>query len=207
MYKAYLHRKIDIETKEDTLTASFFGLLFYYPKDLVRRFFEKILEEHDLGDIIYYEFWPHWSAEKTDNENYVEPDLFIRFENLDLIIEVKNPGISITEAQIKKELKAYENEYNSDNKKLLAVAENCICNENNCISKTWREIAFIYYDTFYKTSFDNFVYADLTDDILTLLSWHGITFEFPQWENLVNIKIDYENSVKIFQALSEIYEQ
>ncbi len=223
MHKAYLHNKIRVKceetkkeknencylkTNEDSLTASFFGLLFYFPKNLVSSFFEKILEEQNLGNILYYEFWPHWSAEGTTNKRDVEPDLFIRFENLDLIVEVKKLNISITEDQIKNEQQAYKNEYSNEKKKskILVIADNFNCNIKNCKLKTWRNIAFSFYDTFYKTSFDNFVYKDLTDDILTLLSWHGIPFAFPNWETLLNIEINYDNSIKIFQDLSEISE-
>lgn len=38
-----------------------------------------------FGNLDSYEFWPHWNSKGS----YVEPDIFLRFENADIIIEAK----------------------------------------------------------------------------------------------------------------------
>jgi hypothetical protein len=66
------------------------------------------------GELRTYEFWPKWDAQQTENANYVEPDVFLRFSNLDLIIEAKrcDEGGQYS-AQWKRELAGYENKYGS----------------------------------------------------------------------------------------------
>lgn len=77
-----------------------------------------------MADNFY--FWPKWNPNSkydTGNSNYVEPDVFLRFDNLDVIIEAK---YSDNEGQYRKEwereFKAYLNEFESDNKKVILFA-------------------------------------------------------------------------------------
>ena len=67
-------------------------------------------------------FWDKWDATNTTNTNYVEPDVFMRFENIDIILEAKrydnnqqNPD------QMKNELIAYCNEFFSEQKELIFI--------------------------------------------------------------------------------------
>jgi len=77
----------------------------------------------NCGEIEEYEFWPHWSAEGTDNKLLVEPDVFIRFEAFDLIIEAKRDDeTGQYDSQWKNEIKSYYNNYPDDYRKLIMLA-------------------------------------------------------------------------------------
>ncbi|MCU7550402.1 hypothetical protein OCK74_14875 [Chitinophagaceae bacterium LB-8] len=71
--------------------------------------------------MLIYEFWPHWDSTGTENTNYTEPDLFIRFEAFDLIIEAKRDdykGQQIKD-QWKKHIRSYYNTYEASARKPL----------------------------------------------------------------------------------------
>jgi len=75
------------------------------------------------GKIESYEFWPHWDPTKTTNTNLVEPDLFIRFQLFDVIIEAKySDGGGQYLQQWKNEIQAYNNEYSDENKLVYFIA-------------------------------------------------------------------------------------
>ncbi len=57
-------------------------------KILKQAVFTNILPE-EPGTRYCYEFWPRWDPRKTGNTSYVEPDVFIRFRDFDIIIEAK----------------------------------------------------------------------------------------------------------------------
>lgn len=73
-----------------------------------------------------FSFWPKWdpnSKYDTGNSSYVEPDVFFRFANIDVIIEAKysdNRGQYREEWE--REFKAYLNEFESDKKKVVLLA-------------------------------------------------------------------------------------
>ena len=45
----------------------------------------------DVGKLEKFEFWPRWKADTQleRNSKYVEPDVFLRFEGIDIIVEAK----------------------------------------------------------------------------------------------------------------------
>jgi hypothetical protein len=88
----------------------------------------------NINTIKSYDYWPHW-AEKTTNKNYVEPDLFIRFDTFDLIIEVKWGNNQQYIEQWEKEFIAYKNEYSRDKKDVYLLAVGGINNEEEYINK------------------------------------------------------------------------
>lgn len=63
------------------------------------------------GQIECYQFWPHWDHSGTINSVFVEPDIYIQFQTLDLIIEAKKDGNSNGQyyQQWEKEIRAYHN--------------------------------------------------------------------------------------------------
>jgi hypothetical protein len=80
---------------EDKQTATIFSNLLHLPDktfwDIIRKAcFNNNLPEN-IGTIEDYEFWPHWkpAPEDTVHSNYVEPDIFIRFTQFDIIFEAK----------------------------------------------------------------------------------------------------------------------
>lgn len=71
-------------------------------------------------------FWPKWNPNSkfdTGNSNFVEPDIFYRFENLDVIVEAKYSDYSGQfREEWEREFKAYLNEYSEDKKKVVLLA-------------------------------------------------------------------------------------
>ncbi len=95
MIQAIKHGKTKIEKKEDTLSSSFFGLLFYMPKEIINQFFIEITKNNEIGEYLNHEFWSHWNSIGTKNKYYVEPDIFVRFEKIDIIIDTYKERITI----------------------------------------------------------------------------------------------------------------
>lgn len=77
-----------------------------------------------LGD--NFSFWPKWNSNSkydTGNSNFVEPDVFFRFANIDVIIEAKYyDNIGQYRGEWEREFKAYLNEFQEDNKKVVLLA-------------------------------------------------------------------------------------
>lgn len=77
-----------IKRNEDFLTAAVFTRLLYLPPDvfaaLLPGFFGR------LGKVQESVFWPAWSVKSGSGEvTRVEPDVYVEFENLGLIVEAK----------------------------------------------------------------------------------------------------------------------
>ena len=108
--------------REDTLTSTVLGLLLQLPDKLLWQVLHqasnpKLLPE-DGGELLSYEFWPHWSAAGIQNDDgserrFVEPDFFLQFAHCDLIGEAKYGSLQY-EQQWSNEIRAYHNEYGRD---------------------------------------------------------------------------------------------
>lgn len=129
IYSELYHKK----TNEDPKTSTIFETLLSLPDDIFwhiirdssRTFKNKIAD--DAGTLRTFEFWPKWNPENTSNISYVEPDIFIRFDNLDLIVEAKYSEESGQfREEWEREIQAYRNEYSNDCKDfyLLAIGGN-----------------------------------------------------------------------------------
>jgi hypothetical protein len=135
MISSIQHRKANVSLKEDTLTSSVFDFLLLLPDNLFWEIIKKSCYQNNLPRNIKliesYDFWPRWYPENTAREKYVEPDLFIRFDNFDLIIEAKrwDDNQQYIE-QWKNEFIAYKNEYGADGKNAYLMAMGGIDNEN-----------------------------------------------------------------------------
>jgi hypothetical protein len=72
---------------EDFLTAAVFSRLLYMPTDALN----KLLRVSDarLGEVLASEFWPEWSVDSQNPRRRVEPDVYIQFDSVDLIVEAK----------------------------------------------------------------------------------------------------------------------
>ena len=73
-----------------------------------------------------YEFWPKWNPNSiydTGNSSFVEPDVFFRFGNIDVIVEAKysDSGGQYRE-EWEREFKAYLNEFENDKKDVVLLA-------------------------------------------------------------------------------------
>jgi len=123
LHSTYFHK----ETNEDPKTSSVFENLMLLP-DNVFWYILKLscFNNNDLptnsGRLLSYNFWPHWDGKGTSNSVFVEPDLYIKFEEFDVIIEAKyGDTAGQGEGQWKNEIIAYHNEY-GDSKNLVFIA-------------------------------------------------------------------------------------
>src|ERR1039457_6549433 len=79
--------------REDSLTAAVFSHLLHLPSEAFWRILSRACYTESLpdypGEPLILNAWPNWNAAGTDNSNRVIPDLFMRFNAFDLIIEAK----------------------------------------------------------------------------------------------------------------------
>jgi hypothetical protein len=130
MLYAVKHGKIDrslYKANEDALTSSIFEKLNYLPTEL----FLGIIDESIIhfpfklrgSTLNELSFWPRWSHEKLNKYQFREPDLFIKFEDFDLIIEAKrDDNNQQNQGQWQEQIKSYKYEYREDNKPLYFIA-------------------------------------------------------------------------------------
>lgn len=183
MIPAIKNNKTVIEKKEDTLTSSFFGLLFYMPKEIISHFFIQVTKINDIGDYIGYEFWPHWNSENTTNKNFVEPDLFVKFDKIDIIIEAKSKGAKHKKEQWENEIKSYLNEYKDNKKDYILVG---IGGKSEIKTEEFNTKFLNWYDTIHilRIIIDqnkNYCLNEIFNDILFLASIHGILTKEITW--------------------------
>lgn len=73
-----------------------------------------------------FAYWPKWnpnSTYDTGNSSYVEPDVFFRFENIDVIVEAKySDSCGQYREEWEREFKAYLNEFENDKKNVVLFA-------------------------------------------------------------------------------------
>jgi len=115
---------------EDLKTASLLGLMRYLECELFFKIFQNSLivnsaKEDALEDpklIDEFKFWPKWDAEGTGNTNYVEPDVYVKFDNFHLIIELKlNDSPSQYIEQWEKEIRSLKNNVGNQDDKPIVV--------------------------------------------------------------------------------------
>ena len=108
------------DTYEDPKTSSVFETMLMLPDELFWGVLRSACFDNDnlplvSGQIEAYEFWPHWDPTGTTNTSLVEPDVFIRFQSFDVIIEAKyNDHSGQYSQQWENEIVAYRNEYGKD---------------------------------------------------------------------------------------------
>ena len=131
MIHSYSKIKTDRKNNEDFKTYATIGVLQYLPA----QFFWKLLRNavidngglpEDAGEITQIDFWPKWykiqNIEVVPNTTYIEPDVFIRFENFDCIVEVKKTDSSGQHAdQWESQTQAYRNEF-PEGRELIYIA-------------------------------------------------------------------------------------
>lgn len=116
--------------KEDTRTSTIIGTLLHLPDAIMWSILRNACNdngelpvEDEYIKLEDYKFWPHWSAYNTENSNYVEPDVFLRFNSFDLMIEAKRTDWDMQDPdQWEKELQSYRNEYANDIKSIYLIA-------------------------------------------------------------------------------------
>ena len=122
-------------TYEDPKTSIIFENLMLLPDDvfwqmILRSAANKGILQKDSGFLREFQFWPHWESQgkyDTGNSCFVEPDVFFRFENFDVIVEAKySDCVGQFLQERSREFTAYLNVYEEDKKDvyLLAVGGN-----------------------------------------------------------------------------------
>lgn len=77
--------------REDLLTAAFFSRFTYLSGLMQHRLLKKWLGSGDFTVFEIADFWPSYDLPDNEGRNFVEPDLLLRFEDFDVLIEVKPP--------------------------------------------------------------------------------------------------------------------
>ena len=128
IYSAKHKNNTDV-SKEDSRVSTIIGALLYLPDYMVWTILRNSCFKGDslpvyAGVLELYQFWPTWNAKNTDNTNNVSPDVFLRFENFDIIIEAKRSDWfpSQDTGQWENELQAYNNEFSINNKDVYLLA-------------------------------------------------------------------------------------
>lgn len=116
-----------LKSNEDSFTSTVFSQLLHLPFECMWAILKEASFEHVLppepGEPVRVEFWPHWDPENTINSTMVEPDLFFRFADFDLIVEAKRWDQGQQDrAQWERELQAYVNEYGDERKRVYMLA-------------------------------------------------------------------------------------
>lgn len=119
---------------EDSLTSTIFGTLRYLPKEL---FWQVLLNScydcpisNRQNKIESIEYWAHWNASNSGNTNFIEPDIFIRTLEFDLIIEAKRyDNNQQYKLQWENEFIGYLNHYGEDKKQVFLLAVGGISDE------------------------------------------------------------------------------
>ncbi len=116
---------------EDKKTSGVFENLMLFPDNVFWQILKdaaanKNILPDEAGLLSEELFWPKWNANScydTGNSFYVEPDVFFRFANIDVIVESKysdNEGQYTKEWE--REFKAYLNEYGCEKKQVVLLA-------------------------------------------------------------------------------------
>lgn len=131
MIHSYSKIKTDRNYNEDFKTYATLGVLQYLPTQLFWKLLrEAVVDKEKLpeesGEIMQIDFWPKWykiqNIKVVSNSTYIEPDVFIRFENFDCIVEVKKTDSSGQHSdQWESQTLAYRNEY-PEGRKLIYIA-------------------------------------------------------------------------------------
>lgn len=117
-------------TSEDGLTYNVFNRLSYLNINTI----EKILVNSfnlkpyniNFNELEILSFWPKWNTkelEEISNKIYIEPDLFLRFNDIDIIIEAKRYDLhQQSPSQWNDQITVYKNEYKANYKTLIFIA-------------------------------------------------------------------------------------
>ena len=169
-----------LELKEDSMTSIIIEHLLMLQNEIFQIILQDAanIKRENWGKILEVIFWPHWNPSGTSNSNYIEPDVFISFEKLDLIIEAK-AGIHNKQymEQWENEIISYTNEFGNKKERILLAIDGNL----NHFSEELSDQTKIY-----KTS------------------WHKIYNSFSKYKNLIpNYKANIiDMAFKLIQIVS-----
>ncbi|SFC39300.1 hypothetical protein SAMN04487907_10451 [Zunongwangia mangrovi] len=200
---------------EDSLTAAVFDILKYLPSEIFWDILKKASVRNSLpnvaGEMLSIEYWPKWDATETNNSNYVEPDVFIRFQDFDLIIEAKRYDADMQRNyQIEAEIQSYKNEYGDENKTVYLIQLGGLnefdldqINSENIISKIrWMDLLLEIHkcrDKLGELNISGFKHQQLIfEDAITAMELHGFFIQ-PWLKDLKTSFINYKSENKILE--------
>jgi len=169
---------------EDFLTAAVFSRLSYLTDDQFFRILEEAcdLDCGSVGQLAEIHFWPSWSKENEEDvgKSRIEPDVYLKFENLNIIIEAKYGSEQVTR-QVKNEITAffdYHFEFDTSDKVIfIAVGGDSssipgqveipsIDREVKCFTCGWADLLEALY-------LEKDIPATLFDDLTEIFKWFG----------------------------------
>lgn len=126
MIHSYSKIKTDGRFNEDFKTYSTIGILQYLPAAVFWRILRgAVVHSEELpdtcGEIIRVDFWAKWH--EIAGREYVEPDVFIRFEKFDCIVELKKTDLGGQHSdQWADQIEAYRNRFAHDGRRIVYIA-------------------------------------------------------------------------------------
>lgn len=126
MISYYEQSKGKIAISEDSLTSMVFDQLKYLPSELFWNILKRAVYYDKLprysGELLEIFFWQKWNVRDSalnQNVRFVEPDVFLRYEEFDLVVEAKrHDEKQQSDMQHKEQMSAYFYNYFEDNKQL-----------------------------------------------------------------------------------------
>lgn len=183
MIHSYSKIKTDGNFNEDFKTFSTLGILQFLPGNLFWRILNASVVDNDQlpresGEILKIEFWPKWddltNINNVGNTRYIEPDVFIKFENFDCIIEVKKTDHGGQyEAQWESQILAYFNKFGRKHKLIyIALGGNMSLNTNKkfptLYKMTWHNLLKQIHLAYMERKSSNFKTSNIMQEIRIL---------------------------------------
>lgn len=217
-----VHWRQLFSASEDSLTSTIFGTLNYLPKILFWRVllnacYNCPISNHNIK-IDSIEYWPRWNAENSTNSNFIEPDIFIRTQDFDLIVEAKRYDINQqNKFQWENEFTGYLNHYSDANKNIYLLAVGGINSEQLEVLEVASKKCFVIKCRWGRILLEvvrlkkeieknevNFNHTDsllaIIDDLIIGFRIHG--FATGEWFEDTDMKINIDNLT--FDFLSDL---
>ena len=215
MLQAFDKHKISHEIRnqlwnqEDVKTSSIIGNLLHLPTNIFWHILRNASDKTDANgnklpvlsedeDIIDYEFWPYWTL-----QDKVEPDVFIRFANFDLIVELKVHDYNQQKSwQWNREFSAYYKRYPNENKSVYLIAISGKTNEtmNNVFQCSWQSLLETVLDAKEIAESKKGFIDRIFNDILMAFSIHQ-EFYFKYLDSVTLDQMNITSDYKLFPNL------
>ena len=215
MLQAFDKHKISHEIRnqlwnqEDVKTSSIIGNLLHLPTNIFWHILRNASDKTDANgnklpvlsedeDIIDYEFWPYWTL-----QDKVEPDVFIRFANFDLIVELKVHDYNQQKSwQWNREFSAYYKRYPNENKPVYLIAISGKTNEtmNNVFQCSWQSLLETVLDAKELAESKKGFIDRIFNDILMAFSIHQ-EYYFKYLDSVILDQMDIKSDYKYFPNL------
>jgi len=218
MVSFFHRRKGTLITCEDSLTAVVFDTLKYLPTEIFWSILKRSLYYDKLpkvsGELLSISFWDKWNSENTSNSKFVEPDVFLRFNKFDVIIEAKRLDVKQQSInQMKNEIQAYYNEFQEDKKTLYFIQLGGLHHKNDELNFSFEDKEVKICKTDWtklleqiviennrlkeKTSSIEFAFIRILEDTINGFALH----RYYQKKWLKDLKIDKSNQAQSIETL------